>query len=75
MGLPASTAGLKREVCITMDLDVRTISPVPDVSRFRYPGLSAARAHFASGRAGPPESLALPSAKWEVRTYAKYFIT
>ena len=34
MGLPAGTAGLKRHISITMEFASRTISPVPDISRY-----------------------------------------
>ena len=40
MGLPAGTAGLKRHISITMEFasQARTISPVPDISRYAESG-------------------------------------
>ena len=52
MGLPAGTAGLKRHMSITMEFasESRTISPVPDISRY------AELPRLATGYDGPAAS-------------------
>ena len=56
MGLPAGTAGLKRHISITMGFASRTISPVPDVSRYgpvAAPSRSVRSQRFTGARIKP----------------------
>ena len=58
MGLPAGTAGLKRHRSIAMEFASRTISPVPDISRYGA-GLTGMGC-LPPSESLPPSPLSLP---------------
>ena len=70
MGLPAGTAVLKRGISISMEFASRTISPVPDISRYVSEDLfsSVSPRIFPGGNAGCASPVGSPQPVQKVLT-------